>query len=51
MVRRFLLSGAVLLFLLLTVPACSNSTSPGSGKSTLPPDQAPPNPRPAGRPG
>jgi hypothetical protein len=54
MVRRFLLSGAVLLFLLLLVPACGgdrDGSKGGAPTPTRPSDQPLPEPRPGGRPG
>jgi hypothetical protein len=50
MVRRFLLSGAVLLFLLLLIPACGSQGDSGKGVK-MPPDQPPPEPRAGGKPG
>jgi hypothetical protein len=50
MVRRLLLPGAILFLILLTVPAC-NSDRNTDKKDSLPPDQAPPSPKPAGKPG
>jgi len=51
MVRRLLLFGAMLLFLLLLVPACGSQRDTGKGGTLRPQDQPPPEPRPAGKPG
>jgi hypothetical protein len=48
MVRRFLVSGAILLLMLVMVPACDKPSS--GAKSTLK-DEPPPEPRPAGKSG
>ena len=54
MVRRFLLSGAILLFILLFVPACNSNRNTGKGgtpPTNMPPDKPPPEPKPAGKAG
>lgn len=54
MVGRLLLFGAILLPLLLLVPACGGDRDSGKGAKppTLSPqDQPPPEPRPAGKSG
>jgi hypothetical protein len=51
MIRRFLLPGAVLLFILSLVPACDGGRKTNTGATPPLPDKAPPPPRPAGKPG
>jgi hypothetical protein len=48
MVHRFLLTGAILLFVLLFVPGCGGSPTTTSTRGALPPDQPPPEPKPGG---
>jgi hypothetical protein len=50
MVRRVLLCGAILLLILLLVPACGSQRDTSKG-GTLPPDQPLPEPSPAGKSG
>jgi hypothetical protein len=47
MMRRFLLSGAILLFILALVPACGDSKPSKSATPTMK-DEAPPIPKPGG---
>jgi len=54
MIRRFLLSGAILLFILALVPACSSDRDTDKGgkpPANMPPDQPPPEPKPSGKSG
>ncbi|HJZ58428.1 MAG TPA: hypothetical protein VKE74_26030 [Gemmataceae bacterium] len=48
MVRRFLLSSAILLIILVMVPACDK---PHSGAKPTLKDEPPPEPKPAGKSG
>jgi hypothetical protein len=53
MARRFLLPGAVLLLILLLVPACTSATN-DSGKGKMPPGykyEPPPEPKAGGKSG
>jgi len=50
MVRRFLVSAAILSLVLAMVPACSDSKS-NSGATPTIKDEPPPEPRPAGKAG